>query len=65
MSKYFASLLLILPVFLLSQESSSEDQESNYYQIQPLQSPDGAVLEVGGLAFLPNEKLAVLSLIHI
>lgn len=59
MSKFLAFLLLILPVFLLAQESSSENQESMYYQIQTLQSPDGAVLEVGGLAFLPNEELAV------
>lgn len=33
--------------------------ESDYYQIQDISAPEGSVLEAGGLALLPNGKLAV------
>ncbi|MDP5171467.1 MAG: plastocyanin/azurin family copper-binding protein [Bacteroidia bacterium] len=60
MYKYLAPLLLlVLPAFLFAQDNPANDQESTYYQIQTLTSPDGVVLEVGGLAYLPDGKLAV------
>lgn len=60
MSKYLALLLLlVLPSWLFAQSTASDDQESLHYQLQTLRSPEGVVLEVGGLAFLPDGQLAV------
>lgn len=60
MSNYLPFLFLFfLPSWLVAQSTSSVDQESLYYQLQTLRSPEGVVLEVGGLAFLPEGQLAV------
>lgn len=59
-----ASLLAALP--LTRQEPESTPQagvpsadEAAYYSVDHLTPPDGAVLEVGGMAFLPDGRLAL------
>ena len=38
---------------------AEEPKESDYYTITPIQAPDGAVIEGGGIELLPDEKVAV------
>ncbi|MDZ7691177.1 MAG: hypothetical protein U5K69_08585 [Balneolaceae bacterium] len=60
----FTLLSLIVLVFtttLRAQQTTPENDgatQQNYYQITTLPAPDGVVLEVGGLALMPNGKLA-------
>lgn len=42
-----------------AQDTSISVNESDYYQIRDIPAPEGSVLEVGGLALLPNGKLSV------
>ncbi|WP_340105091.1 plastocyanin/azurin family copper-binding protein [Rhodohalobacter sp. 8-1] len=54
-------LLLICANPAIAQQSASAGERANqndYYQITTLPAPDDVVLEVGGLALLPNGKLA-------
>lgn len=60
MYKYLCLVILVLlQGSLLSQETTIAERESAYYPIHTLTSPDGVVLEVGGLAYLPDGSLAV------
>lgn len=56
------ALLFTLPGGARAQQQSPADTssatQSDYYQVTSLPAPDDVVLEVGGLAFLPNGKLA-------
>jgi glucose/arabinose dehydrogenase/plastocyanin len=47
--------VLLATAALLAQSPN----ESDYYVLQDIKAPDGVVLEVGGLAFLPDERLGV------
>ncbi len=47
------SLLMTLPLLL-----SSAAEEADYYTLQRYAPPQGEVLEVGGLTFLPDGRLA-------
>ena len=38
---------------------SDDETEADYYELQTFTTPDGAVLEVGGMGFLPDGSLAV------
>lgn len=57
------SILLLLVFFcnttVYSQQATTGDgvDQSEYYQITSLPTPDDVILEVGGLALLPNGKL--------
>jgi glucose/arabinose dehydrogenase len=57
----FLLFLFALPV--IAQEEKDEKQgppvEADYYPIEPIPIPEGAVLEVGGVDLLPSGKLAV------
>lgn len=51
-----AGLLLTGSLSLLAQEAP---KESDYYTITPIETPEGAVIEGGGIALLPDHKVAV------
>lgn len=64
LTSFFHITFLILIVCLstttvYSQQSTSDDEinQRDYYRITSLPTPDDVVLEVGGLALLPNGKL--------
>ncbi|MEK6478074.1 plastocyanin/azurin family copper-binding protein [Catalinimonas sp. 4WD22] len=50
--------ILILSGHLLFAQEEMSDKESEYYQITSIPIPEDIVLEVGGLAFLPDNRLA-------
>lgn len=50
--------ILILSGHLLFAQEEMSDKESEYYQITSIPIPENIVLEVGGLAFLPDNRLA-------
>lgn len=57
MSRYLLLLfVLILPYQIFSQESPMEE---DFFRIMKVSSPEGTLLEVGGLAVLPNGDLGV------
>jgi azurin/glucose/arabinose dehydrogenase len=59
--KYFLVLFVFLctsPVYSQQTTSDGDANQSDYFQITSLPTPDDVVLEVGGLALLPNGKLA-------
>lgn len=39
--------------------SGADETEADYYELQTFTTPDGAVLEVGGMGFLPDGSMAV------
>ena len=43
----------------ISSNGPSSQKESDFYTIRTVQIPEHVILEVGGMAFLPNDKLAV------
>ena len=49
---------MIAPLLLLAAQASLE-LEDRYYQVDYLTPPDGEVLEVGGMDFLPDGRLAL------
>ena len=54
--------LLSLTITAIAQESTDsivQPKESDYYEIRTVPIPEGIFLGVGGMAFLPNDKLAV------
>ena len=55
-TSYFLWAAVLLPLSAFSQSSS---EESDYYTIETIPIPEGIVLEVGGLAFLPGGSLGV------
>ncbi|MBC6993681.1 plastocyanin/azurin family copper-binding protein [Neolewinella lacunae] len=55
MPKFFLPLL----VLLLSAAGLSAQQEADYYQIEKITVPDGVALEVGGMDFMADGRLAV------
>lgn len=64
LKSFFRNTILFILVLLCttsaySQQATSDDgvSQSDYYQITSLPTPDDVVLEVGGLALLPNGKL--------
>ena len=58
-----SSIMMIAAVTLakaqVKKDSISIPKEDDFYQIQTVLVPEGVELEVGGMAFLPNDKLAV------
>lgn len=63
-SLMLACLFVSADADALNKQSASADtitsvSESDYYQIRDVPAPEGVVLEVGGLALLPNGKLSV------
>src|SRR5947209_3769601 len=57
---FFRKLFLIAAVIVPSPwASAGSPKEADYYQIQTYDLPKGEVLEVGGLAMLPDGRLAV------
>jgi azurin/glucose/arabinose dehydrogenase len=60
---YIMSLLLAFSVTGFSQTrqdtASHTEKEDDFYQIVSLPIPEDIALEVGGMCFLPNDKLAV------
>ena len=44
---------------LISAGSLASDDESDYYAVDYLTPPNGAVLEVGGMEFMPDGRLVV------
>ncbi len=60
---FYASLMgMACTVFAFAQEktdSIAQPKESDYYEIRTVPIPEGIFLGVGGMAFLPNDKLAV------
>ena len=45
--------------FIQAQQKTKTPQESDYYRITTLPVPEGIKLEGGGVAALPNGKLAI------
>ena len=43
----------------VKKDSTDIPKEDDFYQVQTVLIPEGIQLEVGGMAFLPNDKLAV------
>ena len=60
---FLGSLMLITGAFTApaqeKQDTSAFPKEEDFYKIQNVPIPEGIELEVGGLAMLPNDKLAV------
>ncbi|WP_194973951.1 c-type cytochrome [Aquiflexum lacus] len=57
---YTLSFLLCLSGILMNQAFAQESpMEEDYYKIMKVSSPEGTLLEVGGLVMLPNGHLAV------
>ncbi len=54
-----ALLTAILFAPLAVQESPAHAREQEYWKVEYYQPPEGAVLEVGGMGFLPNGHLVV------
>ena len=56
-------LLISSPLIIEAQNKSKSathlQKEENFYEIKTLPIPENIALEVGGMAFLPNDKLAV------
>ena len=64
-TSFFRAIFLLLLVFLCAlpvyaQQAASGDgaNQQEYYRITSLPTPDDVILEVGGLALVPNGKLA-------
>ncbi|SKB59468.1 DUF7133 domain-containing protein [Maribacter arcticus] len=61
----FVTLFLLSLTFTFSgftqdkTDSITQPKESDYYEIKTVPIPEGIFLGVGGMAFLPNDKLAV------
>ncbi|WKN30949.1 plastocyanin/azurin family copper-binding protein [Porifericola rhodea] len=59
-SKIFLILLLLYtPLLTVYAQSDIADKESEYYKISTIPIPEDVVLEVGGLALMPDKQLAV------
>src|SRR5680860_1861932 len=63
-SKLFYAFLMgtACTAFAFAQEkkdSIAQPKEGDYYEIRTVPIPEGIVLGVGGMALLPNDKLAV------
>lgn len=56
-STIFRAILLLL-IFPLAAELVAQPEEDEYYKIITLPTPEGSMLEVGGLVTLPNGSLA-------
>ncbi len=52
-------LIIATLLAMLSPTFAEEPKESDFYQITPIETPEGAVIEGGGIAFLPEGKVAV------
>lgn len=63
MTKQHRTILILLCVMLLpliaEAQSELKAKESKYYSITDVPIPDSVILEVGGLAFTPDDKLGV------
>lgn len=62
MSVLFKFILLVsLPVLVLQNQLHAQEsaKEEDYFKISKVRSPEGTLLEVGGLCTLPNGDLAV------
>ena len=57
----FKSFLLGLTIIAFGQSVPAQEsaKEEDYFKINKLRSPEGLILEVGGLCTLPNGDLAV------
>ena len=55
------TLILLLALAITLPAVAQNPTEDDYYPIQTLPIPEGVVLEVGGIAQLPDKKLAVSS----
>ena len=58
---YIAVALLVLQFSVGAQEAASEE---DFFRIMKVSSPEGTLLEVGGLCTLPNGDLTVQIGIH-
>ena len=59
-SKYLLLLTLgMLGIFPQSAKAQESPLEEDYYKIMKVSSPEGTLLEVGGLALMPNGNLGV------
>ena len=61
--QFFCILLLLSPSIIDAQNKSNKtiqaQKEDSFFIIKTLPIPENVSLEVGGMAFLPNDKLAV------
>jgi cytochrome c551/c552 len=58
--KFFTSGLIVLGTFCAAAQTTSRTpQEDDYYKIITIPSPEGILLEVGGVATLPDGRIAV------
>ncbi len=56
---YFASSLLILGALSTSAQINKTPTEDDYYKIISIPAPEGVLLEAGGVATLPDGRIAV------
>jgi uncharacterized cupredoxin-like copper-binding protein len=57
--KIILSLFILLSHGLIAQQTDMAEKESAYYRISTVPIPEDVVLEVGGLALMPDDRLAV------
>ena len=57
--KYFASGLMIIGAFGASAQINKTPTEDDYYKIISIPAPEGVLLEAGGVATLPDGRIAV------
>ena len=55
----FSYLTLLGAAFFTLTAQAAEPQQSDYYTITGFTAPDGEVIEGGGIALLPDGKVAV------
>lgn len=58
-TKIFISLLFIACVKIVTAQSAKPPKEEDYYQIVTVPVPEGILLEVGGVATMPDGRVAV------
>ena len=56
---YFASSILILAALSTSAQINKTPSEDDYYKIISIPAPEGVLLEAGGVATLPDGRIAV------
>ncbi len=49
----------ILSALLTSQIFAASPNQSEYYKIEPIPLPEGEVMEIGSIALMPNDRVAV------
>jgi len=60
---FFSTLFIICAMNAVAQEKKQDttiiQKEEDFYQIKTLPIPENVILEVGGMTFMPDDKLAV------